>query len=602
MNTEAPDPRVERPGLRHLLQYARPYSLTLWTGGLITIVAALLTLAQPLVAKFFLEDMASGGPNLGLVVLLAALLLFATVLAAIGNYLTERTAENIVFGVRRQMVERIMRLRMTVLDRSSPGDLLSRVVSDSNQLRTATTRNLVDLVIGLFQLAGILVLMAYLDLALLGLVLAVVVVVGIAFAAIVPRIKRASLLVQEALGEMGGTLERSITSLRTIKASGSEGREIATVNAASGKALDEGKRAAIWFSAGSMSTGLLVQVSFLVILGVGGARAAAGGLDLAVLVAFLLYLFYLTGPATQVTSAVSGLQAGLAALHRIREVEAYEYEESASTQVSLASAELARHPRPVSVSFRNVRFGYDPGGPPVFDELTFDAPVGSMTAVVGPSAAGKSTIFSLVERFYDPQAGSVRLDGRDVAEWPLAELRNSIGYVEQEAPVLSGTLRENLLMAASEASEDELHDVIERTRLGTLVSRLEQGLETEVGHRGVTLSGGERQRVAIARALLRKPRLLLLDEATSQLDSINEQALQETIEAVSAVTTVMVIAHRLSTVRDADQILVLERGCIRSAGTHEELLAVDDLYIELSSHQFASPASSTPALETATGR
>lgn len=602
MNTEAPDPRDERPGLRHLLQYARPYSLTLWTGGLITVVAAVLTLAQPLVAKFFLEDMASGGPNLGLVVLLAALLLFATVLAALGNYLTERTAENIVFGVRRRMVERIMRLRMTVLDRSSPGDLLSRVVSDSNQLRTATTRNLVDLVIGLFQLIGILVLMAYLDLALLGLVLAVVVVVGIAFAAIVPRIKRASLLVQEALGEMGGTLERSITSLRTIKASGSEDREIATVNEASEKALDEGKRAAVWFSAGSMSTGLLVQVSFLVILGVGGARAAAGGLDLAVLVAFLLYLFYLTGPVTQVTSAVSGLQAGLAALHRIREVEAYEYEESASVQGSLASAELARHPRPVSVSFRNVRFGYDPDGSPVFDELTFDAPAGSMTAVVGPSAAGKSTIFSLVERFYDPQAGSVRLDGRDVTEWPLAELRSSIGYVEQEAPVLSGTLRENLLMAAPEASEDELHDVIERTRLGTLVSRLEQGLETEVGHRGVTLSGGERQRVAIARALLRKPRLLLLDEATSQLDSINEQALQETIEAVSAVTTVMVIAHRLSTVRDADQILVLERGRIRSAGTHEELLAVDDLYNELSSHQFASPASSAPALETAAGR
>ncbi|MFY7065112.1 ABC transporter ATP-binding protein [Nocardiopsis changdeensis] len=582
MNTDAPAP--EPPvGLRGLLSYARPHSLALWSGGLITTVAALLTLAQPMVAKYFLDGMAvGGGPDVTLILVLSALLVFATVLASVGNYLTERTAEGIVHGVRRDLVRRIMRLRMSVLDHGSPGDLLSRVVSDSNQLRTATTRDLVDLFIGALQFVGIIVLMGYLDLGLLALLLAVVVVVGFAFGAVVPRIRRASLNVQEALGEMGSTLERSLNSLRTIKASGSEEREIAVVTAASERALQQGKRAAVWFSAGSMSTGLLVQVSFLIILGVGGARAATGGLDLSVLVAFLLYLFYLTGPITQLTSSISGLQAGLASLQRIREVQAMpNEEETGAVSWTPASAD-----RPASVSFRNVRFGYDPQVP-LFEELTFDVPAGGMTAFVGPSAAGKSTVFSLVERFYEPQAGSVRMDGRDITEWPLDRLRAGIGYVEQEAPVLSGTLRENLLMAAPEATEEELADIISRTRLEGLVGRLENGLDTLVGHRGVALSGGERQRVAIARALLRRPRLLLLDEATSQLDSINEQALQETIREASRITTVMVIAHRLATVREADRILVLERGRIRSTGTHEELVESDELYMELSMHQFA---------------
>ncbi|CAL9504517.1 putative ABC transporter ATP-binding protein [Nocardiopsis dassonvillei] len=583
MNTDAPEPPE---GLRGLLAYARPHALVLWSGGLITTVAALLTLAQPMVAKYFVDEMTVSGPDPVLILVLSALLVLATVLASIGNYMTERTAEGIVHGVRRDLVRRIMRLRMSVLDHGSPGDLLSRVVSDSNQLRTSTTRDLVDLFIGALQFVGIIVLMGYLDLALLGLLLGVVVVVGFAFGLVVPRIRRASLNVQEALGEMGSTLERSLNSLRTIKASGSEERETAVVTAASERALEQGKRAAIWFSAGSMSTGLLVQVSFLIILGVGGARTATGDLDLSVLVAFLLYLFYLTGPITQLTSSISGLQAGLASLQRIREVQRMPHEEEEPSGTAAPEPDG----RPASVSFRNVRFGYDPQVP-LFEDLTFDVPAGGMTAFVGPSAAGKSTIFSLVERFYEPQSGSVRMDGRDLAEWPLDRLRAGIGYVEQEAPVLSGTLRENLLMAAPQATEEELADIVSRTRLDALVARLENGLDTLVGHRGVTLSGGERQRVAIARALLRRPRLLLLDEATSQLDSINEQALQEAIREASRITTVMVIAHRLATVREADRILVLERGRIRSTGTHEELVETDELYMELSTHQFAAAES-----------
>jgi ATP-binding cassette subfamily C protein len=207
-----------------------------------------------------------------------------------------------------------------------------------------------------------------------------------------------------------------------------------------------------------------------------------------------------------------------------------------------------------------------------------------------PSGAGKTTIFSLIERFYEPDSGRVLVDGRDVTDWPLAELRAAIGYVEQDAPVLSGTLRENLLFGAPDGGDAELATVLGTTRLDGQVARLPDGLDTLVGHRGTRLSGGERQRVAIARALLRRPRLLLLDEATSQLDAVNEAALRDTIAAVARTTTVLVVAHRLSTVTMADRIIVVDAGRVRAAGTHAELLGTDPLYAELAATQFLVPA------------
>lgn len=255
-------------------------------------------------------------------------------------------------------------------------------------------------------------------------------------------------------------------------------------------------------------------------LAVGGARVASGDIPVSTLIAFLLYLFYLMEPVYKLVEAASQYQEGAAAISRIKEVDCLAAEPPATYKP------VRTEVRPASVRFEDVSFRYGPGLPYIHQRVDFEVPGAGMTAFVGPSGAGKSTVFSLIERFYETTGGRILVDGRDIRQWPLSELRSVIGYVEQDAPVLAGTLRENLVFSAPGATDDDIRAVLARTRLDTLVDRLPHGLDTLVGHRGSKLSGGERQRVTIARALLRRPRLLLLDEATSQLDAVNEAALR----------------------------------------------------------------------------
>jgi ABC-type multidrug transport system fused ATPase/permease subunit len=574
-----------QPAWRLLLAHVSPYRWTLLGGGLLGFLGGLASLAQPMVAKLVVDTLTQGRSLVGPVVLLTGLTIGGALLTTAGIYLLGRTAESVVLTARERLISQLLRLRVGALDRLKPGDLLSRVTSDTTLLRSVSTYGLVHSVNATFLLVGSVVLMAMLDRVLLLVTLAVLAVNGVAVLVVVPRIRRATERSQAAVGGMGTGLERALGGFRTVKAHGVEEGEITTVGEAARLAWRRGVEVAGWMALMEASAGLAVQVSFLAVLGVGGIRVASGALPVSSLIAFLLYLFLLTDPISALVNGVTQLQAGLAAVVRLREVQDLPTEPAAtrgSTPLPSSSG-----PGPASVSFTEVWFRYrsPPDSSWVHRDLSFELPPGGMTAIVGPSGTGKSTIFALLERYYEPQSGTIAVDGRDIRDWPLPELRAAIGYVEQDAPILAGTLRENLCLATPDATDGDFRAVLTLTRLDDLLERLPDGLDTPIGHRGTFLSGGERQRIAIARALLRRPRILLLDEATSQLDAVNELALRALIEAVALTTTVVVVAHRLSTVTSSDRILVMAAGRVRAVGTHDELIATDDLYRQLAATQ-----------------
>ncbi|MFF7872554.1 ABC transporter ATP-binding protein [Streptomyces qaidamensis] len=573
------------PAWRQLLGYVRPHRWSLLAGALLSLVTGATGLLLPLVARELIDDLSHERTITGALLAMSALVVANAAVGALGSYVLTRTAESVVLGARRALSSYLLRLRITAVDRSEPGDLMARITSDTTLLRAVTTDSLVGLGTGGLTLVATVVMMGLVDAVLLGVTLAVILGAGVVLGVIVPRINKASRQAQDAVGVMGASLERILGALRTVKASGAEHREERTLHEAAQESWRQSVRAAKWSAAAGNTAGLSMQVAFITVLAVGGARVATGAVDVGTLVAFLLYVFYLMSPIQQVVGAITQYQTGAAALTRIEEALRLPAEPAAE-----AAPLPSPGAEPATLVFDDVRFRYADDLPYVHHGVTFTVPAQGMTAFVGPSGAGKTTVFSLIERFYDPESGVITLDGRDLDDWELPRLRAAIGYVEQDAPVLSGSLRDNLLLGNPEADESALARVLKTTRLDGLVSRLPGGLDTLVGHRGTKLSGGERQRVAIARALLRRPRLLLLDEATSQLDAVNEAALRDTVADVARTTTVLVVAHRLSTVTMADRIVVMDAGRVRAVGTHRELVTADPLYAELAATQFLATA------------
>jgi ABC-type multidrug transport system fused ATPase/permease subunit len=586
-----------------LLRYLRPQWPALTAALGIALLGAVVALAQPLLAGRVVEGVGDGGVDRRVVVsaaVLVAALLLTAVLSGVQSYLLTRTGEAVVRDTRLRLVGRLIRLPVAEYDRRRSGDLLSRVGSDTTLLRAVVQSGLVEAAAGAVTAVGALVLMAVVDPVLLAVtVVAVGVVVAVA-GTIVPRIQRLSRQAQEAVGEMTAGVERVLGAVRTVRAAVAEDREEAVIAASVRSAFAAGVRLARVQAILAPVASIAVQGAFIAVLGIGGARVAAGQATVAELVTFVFLLFLLVQPLASAIQAATAVQTGLGAVQRIDEILALRPEGVDDAQGELdvvvgREADVgvergidrapAQGPDIPPVEVREVSFGY-PGGPEVLHGVSFTAVRSGTTALVGPSGAGKSTIFSLIERFYDVTEGAVLVEGQDVRRVPHAELRRRMAYVEQDAPALAGTIRENLLLGAPEAAEAELLDALESVNLRGLVDRSLLGLDAPVGDDGVLLSGGERQRLAIARALLARPAVLLLDEPTSNLDAGNEAALHEAMAVASRLTTVIVIAHRLSTVVGAARIVLLDAGRVVATGTHRELLAASPMYRSLADRQF----------------
>lgn len=538
----------------------------------LSLFGAALGLAQPLVINEIISRIGQGGVG-GLVWLLVGLLLVSSALSACQIYVMTRTAEGAVLDTRRRLVARMLRLPVRVYDRLRTGDLVTRLGSDTTLVRQAFTGGLIDAVGGAVTMVGAVALMLLIDPLMLGIVLAVVAVTMIAVVTASTLIQKYTTKAQEAVGALGAGMDRALVAVRTIRSTGAQDQVEEGLAADADRAYRQGVRIARVEALLYPASGLAMQASFLVVLGVGGVRVAAGSISVADLVSFVLYLFMVSMPLGTIFSAVTTVRQAMGALQRIQQVLVQDPEPTDGHPATPAQ----------DLTFEDVSFSYD-GDHPVLREVSFHVPAGKKTALVGPSGSGKSTTLALIERFYDVDSGRILLGDQDISELDRASLRGVVGYVEQEAAVLAGTVRENLQLGSPELDDEQCWWALERVNLR---SRFEEadGLDTVLGDRGMSLSGGQRQRLALARMLLMNTPILMLDEPTSAVDSQNEQLILDAVDATAQGRTLVVVAHRLSTVTDADQIIVMDNGRVEATGTHSELLETSSLYRDLAARQ-----------------
>lgn len=570
------------PPFRTLLAMLANHKGILTVAVIMSLVGSGLGLAQPMVINQIISTIGEG-PVSPLVWLLVGLLLVSSVLSASRSYLLTRTAETAVLSTRHRLISRLLRLPVPEYDRHRTGDLVTRLGSDTTLVRAAFTGGLVDAIGGVATMAGAIVLMALIDVFMLGIVLGVVAVTLFAVVSTSALIQRYTKKAQEAVGDLGAGMDRALVAVRTIRAAGAQDQVELSLRADADAAWFQGVRIARVAALIFPAAGLAMQGSFLAVLGIGGARVAAGTISVADLVTFVLYLFMVSMPLGSIFGAVTTIRQAMGAIERIGQIFDIEPESTGGSPAAPSH----------SITFDNVSFAYagrdgeesEENEPhPVLIDVSVDIRPGEKTAIVGPSGAGKSTMLALIERFYDPTAGRVLLGDQDTAELTRSSVREIVGYVEQEAAVLAGTVRENLTLGAPGTTDDRCWWALDQVNLR---ERMEEagGLDTVLGDRGMTLSGGQRQRLALARMLLMETPILLLDEPTSAVDSRNEQLILDAIDASAEGRTLVVVAHRLSTVTDADQIIVLDNGRIEATGTHSELLQLSPLYRNLASRQ-----------------
>lgn len=578
-----------------LWQFVRPKAGILVFAMLLGILVSGGELASPLVARWILDSLAETGSSvMAPVGVLAGLLVVSALVGWWQAVILGSLAEDIVYDARAAMITRYLRARVLPLLSRSPGEWVTRVTSDSVLLREAASSSVIGIINGSVALTGTLVLMFFLDPVLTGVTIGVVAVVGAGVAILMPAISGIQEQAQAALSDLGGELDGTVRAIKTVKVATAEENQRTILLSHARRSRDHGIRvvrreALVW-----TATGAGIQAAVITVLALGAWRVSLEAITVSTLVAFLLYVFGLLGPASELAHHLTTLQAGVAAAGRIREVEALDTEDDSELPHPGTRYVADQHGAPPAIEIESVTASYRPGGTPAVSDLSLVFPSRGHTAIVGPSGAGKTTVMSLILRFLEPSTGRLRLLGVPYDELRPAAVRASITYVEQESPLLPGTLRHNLGFANPDVDGADMMRVVRELLLDDLVARLPQGLDTEV--RDATISGGQRQRIAIARALLARPRILLLDEATAQVDGISESAIHDAIRNQAANGTVITIAHRLSTVVDADNIVVMDDGRISAQGSHEQLLASSPLYqrlvstFTLSSRRATSPA------------
>ncbi|MGG4498299.1 ABC transporter ATP-binding protein [Brevibacillus reuszeri] len=560
-----------------LIKETNPSKLMLGTALFLSIATTLVSLAIPLFTKDLIDGFALSSVSSGQIAFLAGAFIAQAVASGLSIYMLNHVGQSIVAALRDRLWKKLLVLPVPYYDNHRTGETISRMTNDTGVVKGLITDHLSNFFTGTISIIGSIATLLYLDWQ---MTLTMLVAVPLALLILVPlgrQMYKISKGLQDETASFTTIMTQVLSEIRLVKSSNAEPHEYASGKQGIDKlfrfGVTEGRVQAM---IGPLIS-LVIMVLLVVVMGYGGMRVSSGALTAGELVAFILYLVQIMMPLGQFTHFFTQLQKAMGATERmITTLEATEEDHTSGQKLENAS---------LPIQVENVSFAYE-NGETILDDVSFTIQAGKVNAIVGPSGSGKTTLFSLIERYYLPQQGQIKLGDTSIEDYTLASWRSKIGYVSQESPLIAGTIRENICYGVfREVSEEELRKAAEMAYADGFISEFPDGYDTEVGERGVKLSGGQRQRIGIARALLRDPQILMLDEATSSLDSKSEIIVQQALQNLMKGRTTLVIAHRLSTVVDADQILFMEKGRITGKGTHDELFDSHPMYNEFATQQ-----------------
>ncbi len=545
-------------------------------------VVALMRLPMPLFMKYIVDD-GLIKKNMQLINMLAlaylGLLLITFGAHVVKNYVSVLLRERVVYDIKMKLYQHIQSLPHSFFHSKSTGYLMSRITSDVGKVESLFSDNMLGVLIDLVTLVAGLCVMFYFHWQLTLLCLALLPFYIFSLFAYGEKIKRGSRAMQENVAQVSANMQEGLSGFSVIKSFRREKYEALRLSQRLREAIKSRIRLMLLLTYSTTTTASIGAVAPLVVLWYGGYQVIQGNLTIGEMVAFSGFLNYLFGPTQKLINLNFMLKDSLAAFERVLELLGLKPEiadRPGSRDVAAVRGEVA---------YRDVSFSYD-GRQPVLQGVSFETGPGEIVALAGKSGAGKSTFLNLLPRFYDPQSGDIRLDGRNVNEYRLRSLRRHIGVVLQETFLFVGTIEENIRYGKPRATIEEVQQAARAANAHDFIMALPDGYATTIGERGARLSGGERQRIAIARVILKGSRVLVLDEATSQLDSESEYLIQQALEKLKKDKTIFVIAHRLSTILSADRVLVLEQGCIVGDGTHKELYTDNAAYRMIFDQQF----------------
>ena len=571
-------------GMKPFLRLIYSTNISKWAiaAGLVgSILTMLVNLSIPLLTRELVDGFSIEAISVTLIVVIFAVFILQAVIDGLSTYILAAVGQKIVARLREKMWFKLIRLPVSYFDKTPSGQSVSRVVNDTGIVKDLISNHFPQFITGIITIIGAVVILLIMDWKMTLLMLIAVPVTFLVMMPLGSRMAKISKGLQDETANFTGDIQQTLGEIRLMKSSTAEHIEEKQGKAGIDKLYRFGLKEAKVFALIGPLIYTVMMLVIVAIIGYGGIRVADGTMSTGSLVAFLLYLFQIIFPITSFAMFFTELQKAKGATERIIEILDIEEENGQEG--------LSKDITDKTLYIEDLSFSYEEGEP-VLENITFEARPGEMIAFAGPSGGGKTTLFGMIERYYEPTNGEIRVGKISIRDLSLRSWRSQIGYVSQESAMMAGTIRENLtygLENAETISDERLWIVAEMAYADTFIRSFQEGLDTEVGERGVKLSGGQRQRINIARAFLRNPTILMLDEATASLDSQSEHAVQEALSRLMKGRTTFVIAHRLSTIVDADQIIFIEKGKITGSGTHQELLSEHELYQKFAEQQLS---------------